>query len=605
MGKGVVSGSKIDEYVRCFGGADSFFKKIMSSFDFDFSIISVKDFEVEVSNKEGFLPGIKCYELYHGKQEKCEKCFIDDVVKKKDKVFGEKNGRENYLCPIFDGEKNVVSVIKYDLEKREVVKEMVVRDEESDDIFFRILQNSSDVVYRYDFVECRFRYVSESVFTLLGFSLGEFVKMSYEDFLGRIHPDDFGGIIEKEESSDKEFVYEREYRWKCKDGEYRWFLDKRTTIFDEKGNRISIVGDIKDISKDKLDKLERERLEAKIVRMRKKGSEVEQKLILTDREKVVLWGLCRWPLLNDEELSEKLKLKRSTLTAIKNRLRGKGWFSLIYIPNFRKLNCEVVGFFDVARIKSVKVRDFDFMKDLLGIVLRNVQDDKAFGVFVAKRFVDFKKFCEDFCHENKGVRFRESSFFYGLDSFELKDSSGLVDFVFGLGRKGEATFCGFGNDGVELNVNEKRVFHAMVQNPRLSSADIAKKIWISKPTVIKIRNKLLDDGIVYAYVVPDFRKLGFKFVAKFLYEFDAEVPKGIGKDDIDSRVLFRVVGSNRIVKFALFESEDEYLEEVDLIREVYRKSEVYLDFKSDLFPIQKRGKGNLDLEPFIRELLFE
>jgi len=115
----------------------------------------------------------------------------------------------------------------------------------------------------------------------------------------------------------------------------------------------------------------------------------------------------------------------------------------------------------------------------------------------------------------------------------------------------------------------------------------------------------LDEGVIYAYVVPNFRKLGFNFVAKFLYEFDSEIPKESKKNGVDSRILFKITGKKRIVKFVLFGSEEEYSEEVDLIREAYRRGGVYFDFRSDLFPIQKRGKGNLDLEPFVNELLFK
>jgi len=592
---------KIDEYVRCFDGVGPFFKKILDSFDFDFSIINVDNSEVDISNKAGFFSGVKCYNLYYGRNEKCEKCLIDEVVEKKSKISIEKNEKDIFLYPIFNGGGEVVRVIKYDLEKKEMIKKVIV-NEESNEFFYNILQNSQDVVYCFDFIKGKFKYVSESVFTLFGFPLSEFVNMSYADFLERIHPDDSKEDYLLEDVKGLEHIREKKYRWLCKDGKYRWFFDKMTWFFDEKGNRVAIVGNIKNITEERL---ENERLEVKISKMKEKEGRGSKRSTLTDREKIVLWGLCRWPLLNDEELSGKLKLKRSTLTAIKNRLRKGGWFSLKYIPNFYKLSCEAMGFFNIAKGRNVRVDGTDFMKDSSGVVLRNIQDENIFGVFVAEKFVDFKKFCEDFCCRNEGARFSEDSFFFGLDDFELRDSSGVIDFVFNLKRKEDVSSYDFSNNGVELNSNERRVFHAMIQNPELSSSNIAKKIWISKPTVIKIKNRLLDDGIVYAYIAPDFRKLGFNFLAKISYEFDGGISKGIVKDGMDSRVLFRVAGKKRIVKFVLFESEDEYLEEIDLIREVYRRNDIYFDIKSDIFPIQKRGKGNLDLEPLVRDMVFD
>ncbi|MCK4650159.1 PAS domain-containing protein [Candidatus Pacearchaeota archaeon] len=608
---------KIGEYVCCFGGAGRFFKKIIDSLDFDFSIIDVNNLGVEVSNKDGFFPGVKCHELYYGKEGGCKNCFIDKVIKTGVRVLVEKDGKEHYLYPIFDGKGRIISVIKYDLKKKEVVREVVkevvkkvvkkvvVKDKEVDEIFYRILQNSQNLVYRYDFIRDKFKYISEAVFTLSGFPLGELMDMSYDDFLGRIHPDDSNEICDGEDVVGRESVCNKEYRWRCKDEKYRWFLDKRTLIFDDKRNIVSVIGDIRDVTHDKMAKLEKDSLEAKIAQMRQKENDAKQRSTLTDKEKIVLWGLCRYPLLNDEELSGKLELKRSTLTAIKNRLKEKGWFSLKYIPNFHKLGCEFLGFFDAILSKGVKVCDFDFVKNSPNVVFRNLQDEKFFGLFVSNKFVDFRKFIEEFCYQNKGMRIRDSSFFYELENFELRDASGLINFIFGLGRKGRGIVCDFSNDGVELNGNEKRVLHAMVQNPELSSSEIAKKIWISKPTVIKIKKKILEEEFIYSYIVPDFRKLGFNFMAKFSYEFDSEIPKEVKKSGVDSMILFKVMGKKRIVKFVLFESEEEYLEEVDLIRDTYRKIGFYFNFKSDIFPIQKRGKGNLNLESFIGELLFD
>ncbi|GAG27836.1 unnamed protein product, partial [marine sediment metagenome] len=42
-----------------------------------------------------------------------------------------------------------------------------------------------------------------------------------------------------------------EYRWKCKDGQYRWFSDNRAMIRDDNGRPIARVGTIRDITKRK------------------------------------------------------------------------------------------------------------------------------------------------------------------------------------------------------------------------------------------------------------------------------------------------------------------------------------------------------------------
>ena len=619
--KDVSPTSKVEEYIRKFGGTDRFFEKILNSLDFPFGIINADTLEVEISNLGGFRPGIKCYELYLDRVEACERCPVREVVEGREKVILELENEDVFSFPIFGEKGRVVSVINYRLKKKEVIKEVekeVIREvvkekvvekmsKTHEESFYNILQNSRDVVYRYDFVKGGFEYVSESIYTSMGFPLGEFIQMSYDEFLARVHPDDVSGVCEVD-SEKGEAVCEGEYRWKCKDGKYCWFLDRRTWFFDENGRRVCVIGDIKDISLDKERDEEKAALEERIALMKKKENEAKERISLTDKERVVLWGICRFPLLNDEELAGKLELKRSTLTAIKNRLKGKGWFSLKYVPNFSKLGCQFVGVFDggagKGRIRGINSK---LLKSVPEVVLSNYQNEKFFGVFVSDKYVEFRKFLERFEEENKEalrLGFNEHSFFYDLEDFELRDFSEVINSLFSLGRREKAKIFDFKGMPEELNINEKRVLHAMVRDSSMSSAEIAKKVWISKPTVIKIRNKLIDEAYIYAMVLPNFRKLGFQYFGRLTYEFDSDLPSDIKRKGDVSRTVLRVNGKRTVVKFILFASEEEYIEEVDLIRDAYRKSGVYFRLDSEVFAMQKRGKGNFDMEPFVNELLF-
>lgn len=606
--------SKVEEYVRKFGGVERFFDKILSSLEFPFGIINVDNFEVEVSNLGKFRSGMKCYELYCNKREKCKECPIDEVVKTGKRACIKKDKLDIFVFPIFEEGGKVVSVINYRIAQREatkkIVKEQIVeeRNREHKKSFYNILQNSRDVVYQYNFVKGGFEYVSESVFTLMGFPLGEFIRMSYKDFLDRVHPEDMDRACEINSGED-ETICESEYRWKCKDGKYRWFLDRRTWFFNESGRRTCVVGDIKDITLDKEREEEKLVLEKRIALMKRQDVETSKRVGLMDREKIVLWGFCRWPLLNDEELARKLELKRSTLTAIRNRLSGKGWFSLKYIPNFAKLGCEFAGVFSgtTSGGRSRKL-DLRLLKKTPWVILNNYQDEKFFGIFVSDKYVEFRRFLEMFGEENSEalkVGFSENSFFYDLENFELRDFSGVVNSLFDLGRNEKAKVFDFKGEVGELNVNEKRVLHAMTLNPEMSSSEIAKKVWISKPTVIKIRNRLIDEGFVYVVVVPDFKKLGLEYFGKFVYESESELPPEVKRNGDISRTVLKVSGKKRVVKFVLFSSEKEYVEEVDLIREMYSRNRIYFKLDSEVFAIQKRGKGNFDLGSFLGEFLFE
>jgi PAS domain S-box-containing protein len=729
---------KVEEYVRRFGGGARFVQKILGSLSFPFSIINAKTYEVEISNKEGFAPGMKCYDFFRccpknseggdGDRFDCE-CIVDTVLAEKRPIvvkhFRNRDGgiMEVHASPIFDGEGNIVSVLNYSIdvtERKELednyksfydnlsdffsLNEMIYNDKgvavdwkvlkanpmyekvfgvkiegkyfseidsrivkrlvgnfdkvlkegksrrqeiyleeidkyfeiftykfskdrfvnmtrdvtrekksleetrKAEDRFFRILQNSQDLVYKYDIAKHRFDYVSESVFTILGFPLDEFVGMGFDALLERVHPNDIDKVKCVCDDLKGEVVFDIEYRFKCKDEIYKWLREKRVFFVDDSGKPVFIIGDISDITAEKVAEEEQRVLKKKISEIGNIGK--KEGVNLTDREKVVLWGLCRYPLLNDGVLSEKLKIRRSTLTAIKNRLKERGLFNFYYIPNFNKLGCQFFSFVDgsVGKFSKDGVFDLNFAKSIPEIVLCNFQDKKFFGVLVSDRYVLLKKFLNDFVEKNgEALKFelKDLTFFYDLDKIEMIGFSDFVGSVFDIKIKNGKKIYTFGGDIVYgLNVNEKRVLHSMVKCPDDSSSKIAEKIWISKPTVIKIRKRLLDEGYLYPLVVPNVRKLGYHYVARISFDFDVDVPLEMLKKKIDPRVVFRIVGDKKIVMFMLFGSEEEYLAEISLIKDAHRREGIYLSVDSEIFALQKRHANILDLEPFVNDVLF-
>ena len=59
-------------------------------------------------------------------------------------------------------------------------------------------------------------------------------------------------------------------------------------------------------------------------------------------EKLVLYGLVKYPLLNDRELAEQLDMKMSTLTAINNQLKENDMFYSVSVPDFSMLGNELM-----------------------------------------------------------------------------------------------------------------------------------------------------------------------------------------------------------------------------------------------------------------------
>ena len=66
------------------------------------------------------------------------------------------------------------------------------------------------------------------------------------------------------------------------------------------------------------------------------------KLELTNKEKLMLYGLAKYPKLTDKSLSEKLGLKHSTVTSIRRRLRENEYFRTLNIPRLQNMGCKML-----------------------------------------------------------------------------------------------------------------------------------------------------------------------------------------------------------------------------------------------------------------------
>ncbi|MDI6623596.1 MAG: response regulator [Brevundimonas sp.] len=104
-------------------------------------------------------------------------------------------------------------------------------------------------------------FVSDSITPLTGFAPGRFIEEPGMG-LGRIHPDDVGGVVDCLMQASKSGAYACEYRWQCADGEYRRFLDQGVWVPGEDGTDGEIVGTLLDIT-------ERRQLEEQLAQARK------------------------------------------------------------------------------------------------------------------------------------------------------------------------------------------------------------------------------------------------------------------------------------------------------------------------------------------------
>lgn len=90
-------------------------------------------------------------------------------------------------------------------------------------------------------------YMSKSVKNLTGFEVADFGDNA-KFWESRLHPDDKNIVINTVKNVVKNNNYDLEYRWKCADGEYKWFYDHGEVIYDYQGRAKEVAGSWIDVT---------------------------------------------------------------------------------------------------------------------------------------------------------------------------------------------------------------------------------------------------------------------------------------------------------------------------------------------------------------------
>ena len=112
----------------------------------------------------------------------------------------------------------------------------------------RLLDASPAVIYSFkardDYAPI---FVSGNIERLLGYSADEYLKNA-DFWRERVHPDDLAGIEAEQTKLFENGQHTTEYRFRQKNGAYRWVSDEQHVIRDEKGDPLEIVGSWSDIT---------------------------------------------------------------------------------------------------------------------------------------------------------------------------------------------------------------------------------------------------------------------------------------------------------------------------------------------------------------------
>jgi len=316
-----------------------------------------------------------------------------------------------------------------------------------------------------------------------------------------------------------------------------------------------------------------------------------KKFDLTPKEKLMLYGLVKHPNLTDKQLSNELKIKQSTVTSIRNRLKNNGFFRKLIIPRLQNMGCQMlvtiytsfsplIPLEERVEITGSTIEVFEEIFFSVG------EQDKGFSLSLSKDYATIGKI-NDIRTQTFGGRglleeeypnmvvfpFDISRIYRFFDfapllkkSFNLKfdDKEDLVNLAFRQTKNTELTDTG------------KNVFCMMISYPDSSDENIGRELGVSRHTVSRLRRGFENNNLIRKIHLPDLKKFGFEILVFYHIRFDPRNPPNIENDEA------AMLMSNSSIFFASRQFEA-------VMISVYSD---YDDFKSDSMNITQLLKQN-------------
>jgi PAS domain S-box-containing protein len=149
-----------------------------------------------------------------------------------------------------NNEKYILSSIG-DITERKQAEEGLKKSEER---LREVLENSIDASYKRNLLSDTYDYLSPSFTKISGYTPDEMNALPLETVNNLMHPDDSAEVkrvISESLSNPDDKQYRLEYRFKHKQGHYKWIQDSYTVMWDVRGQPLALIGGVSDITERK------------------------------------------------------------------------------------------------------------------------------------------------------------------------------------------------------------------------------------------------------------------------------------------------------------------------------------------------------------------
>ncbi|WP_455392633.1 hypothetical protein [[Eubacterium] cellulosolvens] len=367
----------------------------------------------------------------------------------------------------------------------------------------------------------------------------------------------------------------------------------------------------------------------------------------TDKEKIVFYGIIKYPGINDNALSKIIDVNPSTIATIRNKLKKQNYFHMVRIPFLQNCGYELLAI-SYDRLYSPTLSESP--SHVLGNIYKRIPNifylltapDSWVSIGFFQNYLNLKKFNEQtrfnkFQFELQEDTEKQIIFPFGLskifnffdysrilhDFFELdfdatyfdneihaKTIKNLnispsqflntkkpeilgIDASSGLESSEYHQLSFDGGASFKLTKAEREVFLALIQYPELSDFAINKIISISATSINNIRKKFEAQSIIRQQVIPNLSLMGFELITLTHLKFRAlgNIPTRRDIiDEVSGKVpsFFYISSNTDEIIIAAYKNFSEYQHVNDEILRLYRdKDFLTSEPRTLLFPLSE------------------
>ena len=342
-------------------------------------------------------------------------------------------------------------------------------------------------------------------------------------------------------------------------------------------------------------------------------------------EKKILWGLVRYPMLNDRQLSEKIKVRMSTLNAIKNKMKRSDLIKDRIIPNVEIMDYEILSVFwspltrptDTRKDADTLIKIFEKYPNTYTAM---VFGDTIFFLSLYKNYTQYK-----ITELNQEVELREMGIYdgenphrslYPLSTSVINknfDYTTVLERAFNIDpvpvkEEGGASLEKAREKIHHLSNKEKVILRGILENPDMPDNKIADLFNTTRQAVARHRKELLELGVIRKTRVIDYRQLGFNILTMVDMEYtkkDNEFGTAPPSSKLHLPSFFSVYGNTEGTSLSLFMDFEKYAEGKEMYTKLIKefctwRKEPYINLYSPSNTITIKHQDYL---PLVEEFL--